>query len=160
MKAREIMTQDPCSCSPDDSIQDVAQLMRDNDCGSVPVVDDEGQIVGTVTDRDLAIRVLAAGKSLDTRVEEVMTPNPCCCDQDEDLKVIEQAMADNQIRRVPIVDGDGSLVGIIAQADLAIAAENRKVDEREVAIVVEKISEPSRSPYRGSSFEGGAEQRF
>jgi CBS domain-containing protein len=158
MKAREIMTLDPCRCSAADSVQDVAQLMRDNDCGSVPVVDSEGCIVGTVTDRDLAIRALAAGKGADTRVEEVMTPNPCCCGPDDDLSVVEQAMADNQIRRVPIVDEDNSLVGIIAQADLALAAENSRLSEREVAVVVEKISEPARPSGRGASSE--VEQRF
>lgn len=158
MKAREIMTLNPCCCSPDDSVQDVAQLMRDNDCGSVPVVDDAGRVVGTITDRDLAVRGLAAGQGPDARVSDLMTPNPRCCGLDDDLSVVEQTMADNQIRRVPIVDADGSLVGIIAQADLALAAENRRLDEREVAIVVQKISEPVR-PYRTGA-SGEQEQRL
>jgi CBS-domain-containing membrane protein len=122
-------------------------------------VNDEGHVVGTVTDRDLAIRALAAGKGSDTLVEEVMTPNPRCCGQDDDLSVIEQAMADNQIRRVPIINAAGSLVGIIAQADLALAAESRVLNEHEVAIVVEKISEPARPSDRDTS-GGGTEQRF
>jgi predicted transcriptional regulator len=158
MKAREIMTLNPCSCSPNDSVQDVAQLMRDNDCGSVPVVDSDGCVVGTVTDRDLAVRGLAAGKGPDTRIANVMTLDPCCCGMDDDLSVVAQTMADNQVRRVPIVDDSGSLIGIIAQADLARAAETRKVSEHEVAIVVEKISEPI-SPYR-SGTAGEQEQRF
>jgi CBS domain-containing protein len=158
MKAREIMTLNPCCCSTKDSAQDVALLMRDNDCGSVPVVDDSGCVVGTITDRDLAIRGLAAGQGPDARVADLMTPNPCCCGLDDDLSVVEQAMADNQIRRVPIVDADDKLVGIIAQADLALAAENRRLSEREVAVVVEKISEPARPSSRGAS--GEVEQRF
>lgn len=153
MKAKEIMTANPCCCTSDDSVQDVARLMLDNDCGSVPVVDaDSGLVVGTVTDRDLALRVLAAGEGPDTRIADVMTANPCCCSVDDSLRDVELTMATNQVRRVPIVDSEGRLAGIIAQADLARAAhDNRRVTEHEVAIVVEQISEPS----PGSARRGG-----
>ena len=144
MKAQSIMTPSPCCCTSADTIADVARLMRDNDCGAVPVVD-HGRIVGIVTDRDLAVRALATGMDGSTRIADVMTTSPCCCAPDDDLRKVEKIMVDNQIRRVPVVDANGSCVGIIAQADIARAAANgQSVGEREIAIVVEAISEPSR----------------
>jgi CBS domain-containing protein len=145
MKAGEIMTPNPSSCRSSDSIQEAARLMRDCDCGSVPVVDENDKLIGVVTDRDLAIRGLAEGKGGDTRVSELMTSNPYCSTVDADVREIGRSMADRQIRRVPIVDADGRLAGIIAQADLALAAKSEEgVTEREVAVVVERISEPGK----------------
>jgi CBS domain-containing protein len=152
MKAQSIMTPSPCCCTSADTIADVARLMRDNDCGAVPVVD-HGRIVGIVTDRDLAVRALATGMDGSTLVADVMTTSPCCCAPDDDLRKVEKIMVDNQIRRVPVVDANGSCVGIIAQADIArAAADGQSVGEREIAIVVEAISEPSRGarPRNGS----------
>jgi CBS domain-containing protein len=143
-KAKSIMTPSPCCCASTDSIADVARLMRDNDCGAVPVVDD-GHIVGMVTDRDLAVRALADGRDGTTRVAEVMTSSPSCCTAEDDLRKVEKIMTDNQIRRVPVVDAKGACIGIISQADLARAAsDGQQVSEREIAIVVEAISEPAR----------------
>ena len=150
-KAKTIMTPSPCCCSSTDSIADVARLMRDNDCGAVPVMDD-GRIVGIVTDRDLAVRALAEGKDGGARVGDVMTGSPSCCGPDDDLRKVEKIMTDHQIRRVPVVDANGACIGIIAQADLARAAsDGQRVSEREIAIVVEAISEPSR---RGRERDG------
>jgi CBS domain-containing protein len=158
MKANELMTPSPCCASTNDSAKDVARLMRDNDCGSIPVVDDSGCVVGIVTDRDLAIRALAEDKGPKTKVKDLMSTSPCCCAVDDDLDDVERMMADNQVRRVPIVDASGCCVGIIAQADLALAAERARVTEHEVAIVVEKISEPTR-PFINRS-GGQLEQRL
>lgn len=147
MQAREIMTPSPSCCSPDDSLQDVARTMRDQDCGAIPVVDN-GCVVGIVTDRDLAVRAIADGKNADTKVGEVITRDPCCCEPDADLRDVEKIMADSQVRRVPVVDADGCCVGIISQADLARAAfDGRQVSENEVAIVVERVSEPPRESF-------------
>ena len=147
MKASEIMTSRPCCCSPNDSLQDVARTMRDNDCGAIPVVEN-GCVVGIVTDRDLAVRALADGKSADTKVGDVITRDVCCCSADDDVREVEKIMADNQVRRVPIVDADGCCVGIVAQADLARAArDGARVSEHEVAIVVEHISAPHRQSF-------------
>jgi len=144
MKANEIMTSSPSTCSSTDSVSNVARLMRDCDCGAVPVVD-SGRVVGIVTDRDLAIRGLAEGKGVDARVSEVMTASPQCCSADDDISEVEKVMADRQVRRIPIVDADGRCVGIVSQADLARASKNTGVSDREVAIVVEAISQPSGS---------------
>ncbi len=141
MKARELMTAAPCCCSPDDSIQEVAQMMRDHDCGSVPVVQ-AGHVIGIVTDRDLAVRALADGLYPGIRVRNVMTVAPECCSEDADVQDIERLMSDRQVRRIPIVDGDGGVVGIIAQADLARAATHG-VSPREVSETVASISAPA-----------------
>jgi CBS domain-containing protein len=151
MKASDIMTASPSCCSPDDSIQDAARTMRDCDCGSLPVVED-GCIVGIVTDRDLAVRALAEGRDADTKLEDVITRDPACCSTDDSLAEVQRLMSEHQVRRIPVVDADGCCVGIIAQADLARAAsDGEPISEREIAIVVERISEPRRS-----SFDRGA----
>ena len=148
MKASEIMTADPCCCGPTASIAHVAELMRANDCGVVPIVDD-GCLVGLVTDRDLTVRALAAQKGADTPVHEVMTRELCCCGPNDDVDTVERAMATEQVRRVPVVNDHGRCLGIIAQADLARAASSgQRVSDREVAIVVEAISEPAREELR------------
>ena len=148
MKASDIMTSSPCTCSPSDSLRDVARLMRDNDCGAVPVVDDDGCVIGMVTDRDLAVRALADGTSADASVGEFITRDPRCCAADDDIRDVEKIMADNQVRRVPVVNADGACVGIVSQADLARAAlDGASVSEHEVAIVVERVSAPQRKSF-------------
>jgi CBS domain-containing protein len=144
VKAKDLMTRQPCCCSPDDSVQDVAQMMRDHDCGSVPVVE-AGRVIGIVTDRDLAVRALAEGKTESSAVRDVMTASPQCCSEDDDVKNVERVMSDRQVRRVPIVNADGGCVGIISQADLA-RATNEGLSDREVAATVGNISQPDHDP--------------
>jgi CBS domain-containing protein len=143
MRAREIMTDHPACCTPDDTVQQAARTMMDTDCGCLPVVDDVGtkHLVGVVTDRDLAVRALGEGKGADTRVREVMSASPSCCGPDADLREVERIMADRQVRRVPVVDERDCCVGMIAQADLARA--DREVGDHEVRETIERISEPS-----------------
>lgn len=146
MNASEIMTPNPSTCRPSDSIQEAARMMRDSDCGSVPVVDENEKVVGVITDRDLAIRAIADGRVGDTPVSELMTLSPFCSSEDADVRTVGRSMAERQIRRVPIVDADGRLKGIVAQADLALAASHHVgVTDREVAVVVERISEPAKA---------------
>lgn len=145
MKAREIMTKDPACVTPDESVRRVAQLMADNDCGCLPVVEpgEKRRMVGVITDRDIALRGVGQGKGPDTPVRELMTTDVTSCPPDADLREVQQVMTERQIRRVVVADADGCACGIIAQADLARAAERgRDVTEREVARVVERISEP------------------
>ena len=115
-------------------------MMRDHDCGSVPVVQ-SGQVLGIVTDRDLAVRALADGLYPGIRVRNVMTVAPECCSEDDDVHSVEKVMSDRQVRRVPILNADGGVVGIIAQADLARAASHG-VSVREVTDTVASISAP------------------
>ncbi|MFN2566816.1 MAG: CBS domain-containing protein [Gemmatimonadaceae bacterium] len=163
MKARQLMTASPACCTPDDPVQRVAQLMEDNDCGCIPVVaaTNDNIVLGVITDRDIAIRGVAKGKGPDTRVRDLMTPDPFCCSADADLKEVERVMADRQVRRVVVVDDAGCCVGMIAQADLARAAErSRDVSDVEVAKIVERISEPAPTSRARTMGEGAAEARL
>jgi CBS domain-containing protein len=143
MKARELMTTDPTCCTPEDTIQQAAQLMRDHDCGCIPVVADKQskRLIGVVTDRDIAIRGMAEGKGPQTRVKDALSPNPKSCGADDDVETVERIMTGEQVRRVPVVDEQGSCVGMIAQADLAL--NHQAASESEVGKVVERISEPA-----------------
>lgn len=147
MKAKDIMTARPCTCSPNDSVQDVARTMRDHDCGAVPIID-SGRLVGIVTDRDLTVRALASGLDIESRVADVITREPVSCGVDAELSEVERVMSDQQVRRVPIVDADKRVVGIVSQADLARAVfDGRSIDEHEVALVVERVSMPRQRPF-------------
>jgi CBS domain-containing protein len=143
MKTREIMTENPACCTPDETMQRAAQLMLEHDCGCLPVVEDTRakKVIGTVTDRDLACRGLAAGKGADTAVQEVMSKDPTCCRAEDDVHDIEAVMAEKQVRRVPVVDGKGCCIGMVSQADLALHSE--AISDSEVGRVVERISEPA-----------------
>ncbi len=143
MKISEIMTKNPTTVTPGTTVRDAAQLMQREDTGILPVVESDGErkLVGVVTDRDIAIRVVAEGRGSDTRVSEVMTSSRLATLRpDADVDELMDTMADQQVRRVPIVDDRGTLVGIVAQADVVRKARDEKKSER----TVEKISEPSR----------------
>lgn len=150
MRAQDLMTTSPACVTPNENVQKVAQLMADHDCGCIPVVDerDNRRVVGVVTDRDIALRGIGKGMGPDTKVKDVMTSNPTCCSVDDDLNTVEQIMADKQLRRVVVVDADGYCAGIIAQADLARAAERKPEAERDLAFVVERISQPAETAVR------------
>lgn len=138
--ARNIMTDSPAVCTPETTSQDAARMMQDNDCGSLPVVENRNsmKLVGMVTDRDLALRVLGRGMAANTPVREAMTRNVSSVKVDDDLSAVERVMTGQQVRRVPVVDDQGRVVGIVAQADLARALGTSP----EVSRVVEKISQP------------------
>ncbi|HJR17024.1 MAG TPA: CBS domain-containing protein [Gemmatimonadales bacterium] len=142
MRVKQIMTPDPARCTPQTTARQAAELMRDNDCGSIPVVESttSARLIGTVTDRDLAIRGLAEGKGPDTPVRDLMTPDPVTCVPEDEVEDLRQVMIERQVRRVPVVDGDGVLVGIVAQAD--VAREEGAASDREVGRIIEAISEP------------------
>jgi CBS domain-containing protein len=142
VRVRDIMTPDPAWCTPDTSAGEAAVLMRDHDCGSIPVVQsrESKRLVGTVTDRDLAVRGLAAGKGPDTQVRELMTASPVTCGPDDEVEIVREVMVARLVRRVPVVDTNGQLVGIVAQAD--IAREEGAASDQEVGRIVEAISEP------------------
>lgn len=143
MKAGELMTTEPACCTPDDSIQRAAELMKACDCGCVPVVEsaESQKLIGVITDRDLAIRALAEGKGAETKVREVMTSDVCCCHPDDDMATVEDIMTREQVRRVPVIDTAGKCVGMISQADLAL--NSAAASDKEVGRVVERISEPA-----------------
>jgi CBS domain-containing protein len=140
--ARDIMTASPAVVTPDTTARDAARMMEENDCGSLPVVEgrDAMKLTGMVTDRDLALRVLGRGQNPETPVREAMTSNVSSVKVDDSLDAVERVMSGQQVRRVPVVDGQDRVVGIIAQADLA--RELHAVGKDDFARVVEKISQP------------------
>ncbi|AEJ39478.1 CBS domain containing protein [Sulfobacillus acidophilus TPY] len=139
MKVSEIMTKNVSTVSPGDTIQKAAQIMQQVDCGSTPVTDG-GKVVGVVTDRDITIKAVASGKGPETPVKSVMFDRVVTVKPDTDAREAANIMADNQIRRLPVVDAQGKLVGILAIADLARV--NIFVSESGKAL--SEISEPSR----------------
>ena len=136
------MTDSPAVVTAETTARDAARMMQDNDCGSLPVVDsrDSMKLIGMVTDRDLALRILGRGQDPNTPIREAMTKNVSSVKQDEDLDAVEHVMSGQQVRRVPVVDGQDRVVGIIAQADLARELES--VGRKDFSRVVEKISQP------------------
>jgi CBS domain-containing protein len=121
-KCNEVMTKDPVCCLPDDMVTKIAQLMLSENIGSIPVIENEQtkKLVGIVTDRDLALKIVAKGQDAEsTKVESVMTRHIVTCRAEDDLQKAIDAMAENQLRRIPVVDNDDKIVGIIAQADVA-----------------------------------------
>jgi CBS domain-containing protein len=132
---RDLMTKNPCAIDADKPVAYAAEMMRDEDVGLAPIV--EGQkLIGTLTDRDIAIRVVAEGKDpQSTNVRDVMTSRLVTVDPDQDLDEALRLMAQNQVRRLPVVEEDGKLAGVVAQADVAKHASDSQTGE-----VVEQIS--------------------
>ncbi len=143
MQAREIMTANPVCCTTSDTLRAAAQLMRDNDCGSLPVVDtlDAKRLVGVVTDRDMVCRVLATEQDCNTAtVGSAMTTGQLwSVNAEASIDDVIELMEDGQVRRIPVLDEDKRVIGIVSTADLAL-----ELDEVEdVAEVFEEISEPT-----------------
>jgi CBS domain-containing protein len=141
LKCSGIMSESPTVCVPTDSVVEVARLMKESDVGSIPVVEDrtDMHLIGIVTDRDLTVRVLA--EALDpaaTNVVDVVSRNVVTVGPDDDVDRALDAMGEHQVRRIPVVDADNRLVGIIAQADIAARMEAPE----KTAEVVEEISQP------------------
>jgi CBS domain-containing protein len=157
MQVRKMMTSNPACVTPDDTARDAARLMKEHDCGLIPVVEsqDSRRLVGVVTDRDLAVRVVGEGMGADTKVSQVMSRDPSCASPDTDVSEVERIMSERQVRRVPVVDSAGRLEGIVAQADLALS-DNAGVSDREVARTVERISQPSTSSRSEAEAGSGA----
>jgi CBS domain-containing protein len=132
------MTSNVKTATRDQSLREVASMMRDGDMGSVPVVED-GRLVGIVTDRDIVVRSIADGKDASSPVGEAMTTEIFSVKPDDFVFEAIRLMGDKQVRRIPVVDENGALAGIIAMADIALEME----DEREIAETLEEISSGS-----------------
>jgi CBS domain-containing protein len=134
-RCREIMTRNVKTATREMTLQEVAALMRDGDMGSIPVVED-GKLVGIVTDRDIVVRAIADGRDAATKIGDVMTTEVFSAGENDFVFEAIRLMGDRQVRRVPITNEAGELVGIIAMADVALETE----DEREIAETLEEIS--------------------
>lgn len=138
MKVSKIMTKNPACCFDTTSLVEVAKLMADHDCGSIPVVDDHEsrKPIGTITDRDITIRAVAHNKNpLQMVAGEIMTERPVTIGEDASFEEACEAMENNQIRRILVVDNNGGCVGVLAQADVAL-----KAGEHETAELVKDVS--------------------
>lgn len=123
MKVKEVMSKTLYCCTPTDTIQKAAELMKDNDVGAIPVVNDckERKLLGIITDRDICVKVASTGKStVAVKVGEVMSKSPTTCKPDDTLEACEMKMEQKQVRRIPVVDASGKCVGLVAQADIAL----------------------------------------
>lgn len=134
-KCREIMTRNVKTAGREMTLKEVAALMRDGDMGSLPVVEN-GRLVGIVTDRDIVVRAIAEGRDAETRIGDVMTAEVFSAKEDDFVFEAIRQMGDKQVRRIPVINDSGELVGIISMADIALEME----DEREIAETLEDIS--------------------
>ena len=142
MKIKEVMSSNPSCCLPTDTAQHVAKLMCDRNVGSLPVVIDQQsrKLVGMITDRDLCCKVL--GQGLDprsTRIDRFIAAAPVTCRDGENLEKCERAMQEHQVRRVPIIDSEDRVIGIVSLADLALRDKPERISK-----TVAEISKPHR----------------
>lgn len=138
MDLRSVMTPDPATCQTDTPVREIARLMLENDCGLVPVIDASGKPVGTVTDRDIALRVVGEGRDAQQcTARDCMTTPATTVSVDSSLGDATQVMENDQIRRLLVVDPEGRLCGVVAQADIALSGRDRKTAE-----LVRNVSEP------------------
>ena len=143
MQVKEIMTPDPVCCTPDTTLQRVAEMMVEHDCGEIPVVENMANMlpVGVITDRDITCRTLARGLNpLIMTAADCMTTSPITVMPDMTLEECCRLMEEEQIRRVVVVDASGACVGIVAQADIA-----RHASKHDAGEVVREVSEPGGS---------------
>ena len=141
MQVQDIMTENPACCAPDATLQAAATLMAENDCGEIPVLDEQRRPVGVVTDRDIACRAVAQGKGPDTRVQAVMSSPIVTVTPDMSLEDCCDMMEQNQVRRVPVVDESGTCCGMVSQADIA-----QNAPDHESARLVRELSQPMAEP--------------
>ena len=145
----EIMTETPRACLPNDSLENAAKLMKTENVGSIPIVEspDTRRLVGIITDRDIALQIAASHfNPQGTKIEEIMSRDPIVCHESDTIQSAMDAMAAHQVRRIPVVDNEHRLVGIIAQGDIALRVPNPE----KAGKVVKEISKPDEhdSPVR------------
>lgn len=152
MRVRELMTPSPRTCSVDDSADAAARVMWECDCGVVPVVDSDGAVCGIVTDRDLCMAAYIQGSRLsEIPVWSVMSRDVHACDADADVREAERLMRECQIRRLPVIDNGGRLIGVLSLSDVAQAISKGTVvrqaggEGAEFMQTVASVSEPRRT---------------
>ena len=137
MKVKDCMCGEVCCVKPDTKVYEIAKLMGQNHIGCVPVCDDKNCLVGIITDRDIILRSIANDKDVkSTKASEIMTTNVCTCNENEDISDAENKMAQNQIRRIPVIDNN-KVIGILTLGDLA--HYNEETGENNFCNTVEDI---------------------
>ena len=141
MEVREIMTADPAVCEMSQSVKDAAEMMEECDCGAIPVVEnlETKRLVGIITDRDIAIRAVSKGLDpLETRVQDCMTADITFVHPESSLEEVQQIMENLQVRRVPIVDADERVCGMVSVGDIALMRPDQKA-----ASLLQGVSKPA-----------------
>jgi CBS domain-containing protein len=137
MKIKDVMTPDVSFVGPDTSILEIARKMREGDIGSTPVIENE-RLVGMVTDRDIVVRAIAEGGDVRTKTaRDAMSPGILYCYADDSVESVLDNMGDQQIRRLPVVDSDKRLVGVVSLGDLALSGKRKAAGE-----ALQEISQP------------------
>jgi CBS domain-containing protein len=136
MKVSEVMTRDVQTIRPDDPVQQAASFMLSADAGSIPVTDGE-RLIGMITDRDIAVRGIAKGYGPDTPVRELMTDDVICAREDDNVEDVASKMSEAQVRRLPVIDINERLCGIVSLGDLS-----RETDDGTASEALEGVSEP------------------
>lgn len=150
MKVQELMTRDVATCRPDDTCGTAAKLMWDRDCGTVPVLDGDGRLAGMITDRDICMAAWMQDCSPSALgVSSVMSKNPAVCSASDSVESAERLMRSRQIRRLPVVDAERRLIGILSLADIVRAARAAggrvgQVIPEEVTATLADICQPRR----------------
>lgn len=160
MKVEKLMIQKVLTCRPEDELRVAARAMWDGDCGCVPVVDSWSRVIGMITDRDLCMAAYTQGRKLnEIRVQDVMTRKVAVCKPGDELRAALDIMSKRQVRRLPVVDSDGHLVGMLSLNDLARAAKNlrsRELALEDVALVLAEVGEPRLRPDAKCEIEPGS----
>ena len=149
MKVKQLMTNTVKSCRAEDNLSTAARLMWDGDCGALPVVDANSNVIGMITDRDICMAAFSQGRRLDEiSVEPVMAKNVHTVGMDDPISLAEEKMQLSQIRRLPVIDGDQKLVGIITLNDLAREAErersakSKQIEAEDIALTLAAVARP------------------
>jgi CBS domain-containing protein len=153
MKVQDVMTNNPRSCGPETNLAAAAVMMWDNDCGAVPVVDGEGKVLGMITDRDICIALATRHQRADdVTAGEVISRTVATCAPDEDIHAALKTMQNRQLRRLPVVDANGRLQGILSLSDIVRRAENTTgktttgITYEDVVTTLKAICEPHKAP--------------
>lgn len=150
MKVSELMTHNVRICRPEDQLDTTAQIMWDNNCGCVPVVDENLKLVGVITDRDMCMGAYFQGKALhELTVSSAMSHRVVSCRPEDDVATAEKLLRDNQIHRLPVTDPEAKVVGVLSIDDIALEAARRPAEGRapeltdsEIAHTLEAVSRP------------------
>ena len=136
MKVSEVMTRDVATVSPDQTAQEAASFMLSSDAGSIPVTDGD-KLIGMITDRDITVRGVAQGHGPDTPVRNLMSDGLICARDDDDIEEVAMKMADAQVRRLPVIDRDDKLCGIVSLGDLS-----REATDTAASQALEGVTQP------------------
>ena len=148
MKVVELMVQEVTACSPDDTLNRAAQIMWENDCGCVPVVDRAARLVAMLTDRDICMAAYTGGRTLkEIRVSAAMSAKLFACRLDDDIADAQKMMRAHQVRRIPVSDEGGRLVGIVSLTDIARAIATKAVTKTSAADTLARICAPHPRPH-------------